>query len=81
MTKFSAAKVKGHGYSLIREEGRPYYNIVKDDVKRPLSGYVGHLYKDGVNNAYKIVLGRNVTVAEDFNAAKAFIKSKLVEAA
>lgn len=77
MTKFTASTVKGSGYKLIREEGRPYYVIVKDNVQRPLSPQIGHLYKDASTGLYKVTIGLNTVTKEDFNAAKSYIKEQI----
>lgn len=74
MNKFPASTVKGAGFSLIREEGRHYYNIVRDNVQRPLSANLGHTYKDASTGQYKVVIGQATTVHADFNAVKRFVK-------
>lgn len=77
MTKFTASTVKGSGYKLIREEGRPYYVIVKDNVQHPLSPQIGHLYKDASTGLWNIKIGLSHVCRDDFNAAKSYIKEQI----
>lgn len=77
MAKFAASIVKGSGFKLIRKEGEPHYAIVKDNVQRPLSPQIGHLYKDASTGQWNIKIGLNHVCRDDFNAAKSCIKEQI----
>lgn len=78
MSKFAASTVKGNGFNLVRNDGQPYYSIVKTcALVGNQSPNIGFVYKDTVAENYSIRLGLKRFVVKDFIAAKAFIKASL----